>query len=150
MEQRSKTDWAQTAIIGLAAYFVIKEVAKPKPPPADLSPNQAQAEANNLANQMPLSYPLSYYATAADILEVAMGGEYDGTDEDTIYNVFEQAHNLRDVLQLIASFGVRTYDAGLFTTEDVALGAWLSYELDDGEIDEINSILQGKGINFMF
>lgn len=64
-----------------------------------------------------------------------------GTDEDAIYNVFNQLNNTADVLQLIKTFG---------TKDGKTLDVWIRSELGRSEIRKLNSILAGKGISYAF
>lgn len=64
-----------------------------------------------------------------------------GTDEDAIFNVFNQMNNTADVLQLIKTFG---------TKDGKTLDVWIRSELSHSEIRKLNSILSGKGISYAF
>lgn len=141
----------QFLLIG-GTVFLISEFTKPKPPPENLPAQTAQTEADALGQQgIPLSYPLSAYQSAATILESAMGNDYDGTNELQIKGVFLQMNNLRDVLQLIASFGVRPYCNIAGMCANISLPYWFAEELTSSEIQQyINSVLSAKGINYTF
>jgi hypothetical protein len=148
---RSKLTPGQQLALGVGAYFLLKQVTAPKPPPANQTPQTAQSDADALAQQgVPLSYPLSYYGSAADILESAWGNDYDGTNEAQVYAVFNAANNQRDVLQLIVSFGVRPYCNIIGMCADISLPYWMAEEMTDSEIGQVNSILASKGINYRF
>lgn len=85
---------------------------------------------------MTQSFSKSEYASFADQIEVAIYGF--GTDEDTIYNVFNQMNNDLDIVQLEKAFGVR---------DGQSLASWLTGDLSSDEIDTINGILLNAGIN---
>jgi hypothetical protein len=137
--------------IPVAGYLLIlKPLLKGgTPPPASATPDQANTEVDNLQDQgQVLSYPLSWYNLKADALQQAM---FDlGTDEDTIYNVFQNCPKLIDVLKIIAVFGNRPYYTFGINYGNLTLSQWFAEELDSSEIDTINNILQGNNINYYF
>lgn len=107
------------------------------------------------------SYGQSQYESFVLKLVLAMDGC--GSDEISIYNVFEAMKNKSDVLTLIKTFGVRfyqpcaatspiSYAKWLYDNESFGggLSTWLSYDLTDSEIQKINTILSKKGIDFKF
>lgn len=86
-----------------------------------------------------------------------------GTDEDSVYAVFQQMQSKADVLQLVNTFGVRYYQPCVWTSpvsyaiwqaNDQAYGGglstWLGYDMSTSEIGKINAILTGKGIDYSF
>lgn len=75
-----------------------------------------------------------------------------GTDEDAIYNVAKQLKNDADVYLLISTYGIRKYDAcGIWTGDtENSLAAAISDELDSGEKDKLNGILQTNGCAYQF
>ncbi len=86
-----------------------------------------------------------------------------GTDETMIYQVFRQIKNEADIRRLIQLFGVQYYQPCVWTSpvsyavwqaNDKAYGGdlatWLSYDLGQTEISNINSILKGNGLSFQF
>lgn len=147
-------------LIGWGIYRAIKKEKDRKE--ATQAAAQAQAELDQMAAQgVRPSYPVSQYLTYADRLVQAMNGC--GTNEDLVYSVFNAMKNDADVLQLIASFGLRYYTPcalsdpvsyAIWQFNDKAYGGelatWLSYDLSDSEIGNINSILQAKGIHYQF
>jgi hypothetical protein len=92
------------------------------------------------------SYPTGTYSQLADKIYSAVMYTW-GTDEQAIYDVFNQMKNNLDVALLIKAFGKRRVE---FSTLDQELGAHLSNDLDSSEIAKINSILSSKGINYKF
>jgi len=92
------------------------------------------------------SYPSATYSQLADKIYAAVMYTW-GTDEQAIYDVFNQMKNNLDVALLIKAFGKRRVE---FSTLDQELGAHLSNDLDSSEITKINSILSSKGINYKF
>ena len=95
-----------------------------------------------------LSYPLSNYSLMADQLQSAMFDA--GTDENTIYAVMAKLKNPKDLLQLIKSFGLRTYTVFGWPQGNYNLGQWIQEELSTTEKDKVNQILAGNGINYQF
>ena len=86
-----------------------------------------------------------------------------GTDESAIYQVFRQMRNEADIRRLIQLFGVQYYQPCVWTSpvsysiwqvNDKAYGGdlatWLSYDLSDSEISNINNVLKGNGLTFQF
>lgn len=97
---------------------------------------------NNLEddiNVQRISYPLSYYPLWATDLFNAMDGV--GTDEDTVFTIFNKMKTIEDVLQLISSFGVKS---------EQTLTQWISDDLGTDDRGTINSILASKSINYQF
>lgn len=76
---------------------------------------------------------------AADKLYQAMKGP--GTDEDAIYEVFNNIDSLSNLLYLIKIFGVRN---------SLTLNEWLTSELNAKERTKLNSIIARNNIGFKF
>lgn len=64
-----------------------------------------------------------------------------GTDEDAVYNVFNNMTNTADVLKLVQTFGVK---------DGKTLQAWIRSELSSSELRKLNGILSAKGIQYSF
>lgn len=75
----------------------------------------------------------------ANKLYTAMKGI--GTDENTIYSVFNQLNNTADVYKLIAVFG---------TKDGETLDQWIRGDLGYFELKKLNKILVNKGIAYSF
>lgn len=75
----------------------------------------------------------------ASTLYMAMKGP--GTAENKIYEVFRNLSSRSDVLQLIKTFGIKNGES---------LNDWLNEDLSANEVDKINQILSGNGINYKF
>ncbi len=73
----------------------------------------------------------------ADKLYAAMKGI--GTDEDAIYEVFEQMNTRSDVYAVIKTFSVK---------EGRTLIEWLTSELNSSERENVNKILQTNNVNY--
>ena len=85
------------------------------------------------------SFSDTQFKTYATRLYNAMKGA--GTDEATVFAVFNDMQNTADVLKLISIYGMKD-------NED--LTQWLRGDLSSGEIKKLNSILSGKGIAYQF
>jgi hypothetical protein len=92
------------------------------------------------------SYPSATYSQFADKIYSAVMYTW-GTDEQAIYDVFNQMKSNLDVALLIKAFGKRRLE---FSTQDAELGAHLGNDLDSSEINKINNILSSKGITYRF
>lgn len=150
-------------IVGFAAYTIYKNSQKKKGlKQANKLGQDASKEVVELRKQgITPSYGQSQYESFCLKLVLSMDGC--GSDEQSIYNVFEAMKNKADVLTLIKTFGVRfyqpcaasspiSYTKWLYDNESFGggLSTWLSYDLTDGEIQKINSILSKKSIDFKF
>lgn len=84
-----------------------------------------------------LSYPLSEYKSMADKLYQAMDGI--GTTNSAVYAVFDKVNNNMDFLELKKAFGVR---------DDENLTEWITGDMSESEINNINKKLTSKGIQY--
>ena len=130
----------------LVIYFIGRSYGKGKAKVAD------DTALDNDIVKTELSYPLSSFASFADILHNAMLGV--GTDFTSIKNVFSKINNKSDLFQLIKSFGTRgsyidygIYNALVFSGN---LSYWLNDELSESEKDELILMLKNKNIIFTF
>jgi len=78
-----------------------------------------------------------------------------GSDEDSIYRMFEMLNNEADLYKLIVSYGIAKYDGCFegslpYWTVHYTLGESLQSDLSSSEVQRINSILGTKGISFSF
>jgi predicted metalloprotease len=98
------------------------------------------------------SYGQSQFSQWASTLRQSFDGC--GTDNKVWENVFKSMRNKADVLALIATYGVRTYDGcnweGDFNDKTGGLTAALNDELSSSEISKINTMLSNKNITFQF
>lgn len=94
------------------------------------------------------SYLDSAYKGYADSIYTArIANNFFGTDEDTIYSVFKKMKNDLDVAKLITAFGERRLSYSLSYAN---LAGYLNDELDQDELNIINTDLQSKGITYRF
>jgi len=150
-------------IVGFASYTIYKNAIKKRDlQQARKLSEDASKEVAELGKKgiMP-SYGQSQYESYVLKLVLAMDGC--GTDEQSVYNVFEAMKNKADVLKLISTFGVRfyqpcaatspiSYAKWLYDNQSFggALSTWLSYDLTNSEIGNVNNILSKKSIDFKF
>jgi len=151
---------AGLGLLGYSLYRAIKHKAEERD--AAQAAAAAAYELQALASQgITPSYTDSQFQTWVNVLVQSMTGC--GTDENAIYDVFEWMENEADLKKLIVTFGVQYYQPCVWTSpvsyavwqvNDKAYGGdlptWFGYDLGRGEIDKVNSILRGKGINFQF
>lgn len=132
--------------LGLAAalFFGIKSVLQKNP--AKDTVRESQREVDKLAGK--LTYSMTWYKQAADTLQSAMFDA--GTNEDSIFRIFKQLKNGKDLYQLIAAFGVRPYRTFGVKQGDYNLSQWFNEELSSGETDTLNKILKSNKIAFQF
>lgn len=154
------------AVVGAVAYIGWEWYQGYKKKKEEGAANQAAIEAaqelQELAAQgVKPTYANSQYETWAQTLVQAMNGC--GTDEEAIFNVFKFLRNDADIRKLISVFGIRYYQPCAWTSpisyaiwqaNDQAYGGglptWLAYDLSAGDIQGINGILRGNGINYQF
>jgi hypothetical protein len=99
-----------------------------------------------LAKGIKPSYPDSMYSMWANAITSA-GFNTLGTNEQAIYDVFKKMNNNADIVKLIIAFGEQRVE---FSLQSVALGAWLSSELNSSEMAVLNKILSDKKITYKF
>jgi hypothetical protein len=77
-----------------------------------------------------------------------------GTDEDTIYRVFNSLKNIADVYKLIIIYGVSAYkgcfEGSYFGNVHRTLSETLTADLSNSNISTINDILRGNNIQYSF
>jgi hypothetical protein len=131
---------------GLAAVALYFVFFRRKKTPEEQEAGQLETETAQAGTP---TYPNSQYFGLANTLEQAM---FDlGTDEDSIFFVFNQLQNNADFLKLKQAFGTRQYSGGalpVWFNEDLTLEGWLTQELDSDERQQLNSILASKGITY--
>lgn len=149
--------------VAFAGYSIYRGIQKRRAiEKANTAANQATGELQVLAQRgIYPSYYTSQYELMSNQLVQAMNGC--GTDEEMILQVIRSLKNDADVLMLIRSFGVRfyqpcswaqpiSYALYLIDSESFGggIGEWFGYDLSAGDIEDINDILQSKGIQYRF
>jgi hypothetical protein len=162
--------WAKGVVavggITVVGYAIYSFIRKQKLARDVKSANKISQEANQEIKVLQSygirpSYTSTQYESFALKLAESMNGC--GTNENSIYSVFEAMKNKADVLTLISTFGVKFYSpcAGSqpisyakYLLDDKSFGGnlstWLQYDLTSGEIKQINNILSSKNIDFKF
>lgn len=141
------------AVAGLG-YLGYKIYKKMNPDPEEQEEKQLEKEAasykdaagNTISCKGKLTLNESVYKSLANTLYDAFL-YWGGTDEDSIYKVFNQMKTDCDVVQLIAAFGVRRKE---FEFKDYDLPYFMRDELNDTEIRYVNQILSAKKITYRF
>ena len=110
--------------------------------------NETQKEIEKLKKQgSPPTITKAQFSIMANQLETAFDGY--GTDEETVFRVFDSLKNDADVLMLIKTYGIRTISTGRFNpTVDKAqtLGQILSEELSDTTFNPSKALLGLPGL----
>ena len=140
--------WAKIAIVVLAFIIIYRLILRFG---AGIKSAGAiarfQGEADNWKGKgEELSYPPSTYRTMANALYEAMDSQWYnpfsyGTGEDEVYAQFEKLNNNLDFIELQKAFGNKDGDD---------LETWIYGDLNQGEIDKVNDILQDRGIQYRF
>ena len=109
------------------------------------------------SGQEPTYLATNYSQFADKIYEAGCAGLFCyGTDEQAIYDVFDNMQNDLDVLLLVKAFGMRQPRGTICvpipgTGEcDYSLSQWLETELESDEFKNINDILSKKSITYRF
>lgn len=98
-----------------------------------------------------LSYPDIEYLFIADRLEGAMQDAF--TDDETVFEMYGLLNTNADHNKLLQAFGVRDYQGSIIWSPfppSYNLPQFIRAELDSVEIDDLNSLLFSKGINFRY
>ena len=141
-----KKNYTTYLIAGGAAYLLYFLFLRRKK--SDVAEEQALQQEGSSAST---TYPASQFYAWANRLENAM---FDiGTDESGIFEGFGSLRTNGDFIKLKQAFGIREYTGGYlpgFLSPDLGLDGWIQQELDGSEINELNAILQRKGITYRF
>lgn len=143
------------ALIGagaVALYFIFKY----KPTAAQ---NAFLSEAKSRLDYLAKEYGIVPSLTLAQFkslaLQIVRSVDKCGTDEAAIYRSFMALNNEADFWQLVISFGIAKYDGCFegslpFWTVHYTLPESLSSDVSNNVIQNINTILKDKGINYLF
>jgi len=133
---------------GLLAYKLYRKLNPSKEDAAEEQlgeESQVTSEGKSCKGQ--LSYKSSQYKAFATSLHNAFVKSAFDEDEDAIYSIMNKMKNECDLLQVIAEFGVRRQE---WTFEKMNLPQFIHDELNDKELQTVNSILKRKGIAYRF
>jgi len=98
-------------------------------------------------NHNNLTYERSEYYSMCSTLESSMNGS--GTQEEPIMTVMTKLKTQDDWNYLQKCFGIRKKDGGTFFSDITGdLKTWLSDDLDEGEMEELQSNLGRSGITY--
>jgi hypothetical protein len=100
-----------------------------------------------------LTYKPSQYITWADKMQDAFQlNWFNATDEEAIYSILRKLKTNNDWLELMKSYGKRTYydptSASYIFGKDINLITALQLELDTAEKNKANTILKNNGIKY--
>lgn len=116
-------------VVGYLIYKLIK----------NSDANQYLKKQSKEINKGDLTYSVTDYTNYANRLLAAMKGP--GTDEETIFAVFNAMNTESDIRQLVAAFGLQ---------KDETLQQWLLGDLSKSDMQKLNNLLKTKGINYTF
>lgn len=134
--------------LGLVYYFLLKGKNQ-----GGQLPQQADQQLQQLAQQgiTPTMSSAEFEGLASKIV-VAV--DDCGTDENAIYSAFGYLQNQADLMQLIKTYGVRSYkgcfEGSYFGNVQHNLSETLTGELSESELSTLNNILLQEGINYKF
>jgi hypothetical protein len=138
--------WQKLAAVGLGLLILRKAFAAPSV--QDITEQETNDElARLMASGVIPNFSDLEFIQMANKLENAM---FDvGTDEDSIYQVFNLLLNDADFLKLNQAFGYRTYTGGyipgvIHGKENLA--GWIAEELDQEEVSKVNKLLSGYSL----
>lgn len=108
--------------------------------------NKGQTGSISTGGAPPATRPAAYFQVAADAIQKAV---YDlGTDEDTIFRVFEDLNGDGDFIALFNAYGIRGYFSFSTLWVDLNLTQTLQEELTNKEIRDLNQVLNQRNITF--
>lgn len=132
--------WALAGL--LAVIIIVIIVTKSKKSIINKLTEKQQEHINSLEIvEKDLTVPNTELNNLVSKLKTAFGGYGWGTDEESVYEVFEALSSRSDVLALINTFGVYN---------DHTLPEWMNKELNNEELAHVQEILSAKGIVYTF
>ena len=132
--------WAAIALIITIIAIVI--INKTKTKIQNKLTKKQQEQINNLEiDETDLTVAPTIVQNLIAKLKTAFGKYGYATDEEAIYQVFEQLETRSDLLNLINAFGV--YNGH-------TLSEWMNKELNTKELAHVQEILSAKGIVYTF
>lgn len=137
----------QIALAGAAGFALYKLFKKPPPETVTQAKVEDEIKKSESDGVVP-TYGNSQYNIFADSLAAAM---FDvGTNTDTLYTVIGRMKKNIDVLKLIAAFGIRPYYWFGWKQGDYNLSQWFAEELNAGNYERVNAILQANNVQYRF
>lgn len=167
-------NWAKGVVVvgglGVTYIFVSQIIKKLR---LDAERKRAEEGLRNvrdeLQNQQNSGVPASYQKSVYDAFAQSLVDQFQGCDVSIgmpfntgdyrdlstsgkkVYDIIHQLNNNRDWLELVDSFGLKTYDAcGYFTgnEENKTLYSAISSELNNSEVEFLNGELRNRGITY--
>lgn len=126
----------------LILWFMWRKLKSGLTSTADRIKDSVQLQEYMTTTGQSLTYTQTEYESMAKQLYTAMYGA--GTDEESVESVFDKVKNDADVYKLISVFGKKK---GYLSWDDEDLYEWIK---NDGMSDEVNDILESKGITVRF
>jgi hypothetical protein len=138
-----KVVWVYGAVLGIivlvAIYFLGRSTGKKQ----GTTPVE-----NTTVNASNLTFPNSQYISFAEELRSALDSIFGfGTNTDEVYGVFKNMKTTDDIMQLVNAFGTHRMT---YSISYLGLGAYIHEGMSDSEVQQINTILSGNGINYQF
>jgi hypothetical protein len=134
------------AIIAGAGIYLASRFIKKSPTAAEKKDVKVLEQQGQKA-----TYLDSNYKQFADGLYAARAANapffWGGTNEQAMYNIFNKMKNDLDVVKLTEAFGSRRLS---YSLQNANLGGFLKDELDEEELNIINTGLRSKKINYQF
>ena len=134
------------AIIAGAGIYLASRFIKKSPTAAERKDVKVLEQQGQKA-----TYLDSNYKQFADGLYAARSANapffWGGTNEQAMYNIFNKMKNDLDVVKLTEAFGSRRLS---YSLQNANLGGFLKDELDEEELNIINTGLRSKKINYQF
>ena len=134
------------AIIAGAGIYLASRFIKKSPTAAEKKDVKVLEQQGQKA-----TYLDSNYKQFADGLYAARSANapffWGGTNEQAMYNIFNKMKNDLDVVKLTEAFGSRRLS---YSLQNANLGGFLKDELDEEELNIINTGLRSKKINYQF
>jgi hypothetical protein len=124
-------------IAGLAAYYLGTRTGKAKDSPGNIL--NAAIDSNQL------TYELNQYEIYSQRIYDITSGVFNHNTE--LYGVFAKMRNDSDLLQLIKTFGSR---GSFWTGGKCTLVEWVTSDLNDVDLKELNNILAQNNIKYQF
>ncbi len=128
-------------------YLLVRKMLKGKKNPDGTSSSIAPSLENTKVERSNLTISVSDATLFANTLYGAMMDF--GTDEETIYSVFNRISSKDDMLLVIKTFGMKQYLIGgraTFLGQNMNLIGWLRAELSSKEIGKIKPKFDSWGI----
>ncbi len=128
-------------------YLLVRKMLKGKKNPDGTSSSIAPSLENTKVERSNLTISVSDATLFANTLYGAMMDF--GTDEETIYSVFNRISSKDDMLLVIKTFGMKQYLIGgraSFLGQNMNLIGWLRAELSSKEIGKIKAKFDSWGI----